>query len=410
MTSKDTTASPGEVESLPDGAWGYQNWKAFTAGRPETEALEIALYSDRRFVGELGSDLGPYKLLNPVPSEARRDPAEIALVLRVGWHLPRQDDAIVALVQRGRSDLTRYHGGDLYDEIAALISLTHGCRLHAGGVIRDFRLHDDPRGRPRVEEPHRAPNLPRIYGWPVIPRLDPKVVLRHELLATYPKLPWATAGQILRAARSYQSAIWIADADPQLAWLMLVSATETAAAEWVRLTTRSLGSPVDLLEYVHPDFTARLRQAAESNAANVLQTVADQLAEVLRSIRKFLDFLLEFQPPPLDPRPTAFSMDWSPANMRKALSKVYTYRSKALHASEPFPPPMCNSPLPPTLDGAGNRIAFAERPGGSTFVQGGIWAAEDLPMNLYTFEYVVRHSLLRFWEWASAFAPTSLAS
>jgi hypothetical protein len=46
---------------------------------------------------------------------------------------------------------------------------------------------------------------------------------------------------LIRAARLHQDAVWIAEQEPELAWLMLVSALETGAGRW----DRSAGSPID---------------------------------------------------------------------------------------------------------------------------------------------------------------------
>lgn len=74
------------------------------------------------------------------------------------------------------------------------------------------------------------------------------------------------------------------------------------------------------------------------------------------------------------------------------MSKVYSYRSKALHEGRPFPAPMCLTPL-----------GFAEVPveiplalGASML--GGTWIKKDVPMLLHTFEYIARQALLRWWQ------------
>jgi hypothetical protein len=46
---------------------------------------------------------------------------------------------------------------------------------------------------------------------------------------------------LIRTARLHQDAVWIAEQEPELAWLMLVSALETGAGRW----DRSAGSPID---------------------------------------------------------------------------------------------------------------------------------------------------------------------
>jgi len=79
--------------------------------------------------------------------------------------------------------------------------------------------------------------------------------------------------------------------------------------------------------------------------------------------------------------------------MRESVNKIYEYRSKALHEGIPFPAPMCHSPWT-----AGDGV-FAEKFHAFAMgTQGGVWQAEDIPMLLHTFEYIVRKVLLRWWQ------------
>jgi hypothetical protein len=54
---------------------------------------------------------------------------------------------------------------------------------------------------------------------------------------------------LVRSARLYQDALWIATPFPTFGWLMLVSAVETAANAW----RSSMGSPLDRLRDTRPD-------------------------------------------------------------------------------------------------------------------------------------------------------------
>jgi hypothetical protein len=82
------------------------------------------------------------------------------------------------------------------------------------------------------------------------------------------------------------------------------------------------------------------------------------------------------------------------------LSQGYEYRSKALHDGMPFPAPMCAAPV--KLDKSWE--VFGENPYGlgksslgGMSESGGVWLAKDIPMLLYTFEYIVRHALNGWW-------------
>jgi len=81
--------------------------------------------------------------------------------------------------------------------------------------------------------------------------------------------------------------------------------------------------------------------------------------------------------------------------MKKTLSKIYGYRSRALHDGKPFPAPMC---LPPFKEDP-SWAAHAEKPIGlATSTLGATWLADDVPILLNTFEYIVRGCLLKWWK------------
>ncbi|MCX5892453.1 MAG: hypothetical protein NTW80_05680, partial [Deltaproteobacteria bacterium] len=119
--------------------------------------------------------------------------------------------------------------------------------------------------------------------------------------------------------------------------------------------------------------------------------------------KKFIDFVLEFLPPPPIKRPAQWSqIDWSKNKIKKALRKIYSYRSKALHGGIPFPAPMC---LPPFRQPKWE--AYSEKPLGPDVRKlGGKWlevcSPDDIPMLLQTFEYITRGVLLEWWETISS--------
>ncbi len=209
-------------------------------------------------------DLGPYAFLNTVahsnvhPSRALRP----AIVMRVTHHYTPSADPAYRLPME--NDFEHYHGGDYLDEMAALDSLFMGIRLKAGGVNREFRAEGDPFGRPIQFGGKPDPQL-LLEGRPQIPRLGLPANL-NETLKTLIVLPDRTAQQtnaLIKAARQYQQAVWVADSDPSLAWLMLVSAVETAALEWSSDTT-----PVAQLELAFPEL---VKLIVESKSPELLE-------------------------------------------------------------------------------------------------------------------------------------------
>ncbi|MFF3431364.1 hypothetical protein [Streptomyces sp. NPDC002602] len=102
-------------------------------------------------------------------------------------------------------------------------------------------------------------------------------------------------------------------------------------------------------------------------------------------------------PPSLRPEPYA-QVEWEWPKLRKAIDKVYGYRSERLHAGVPFPHPLCQEPMR-------SGSALDERPSGiAATASNAAWVAKDLPMHLHTFGHIVRGSLFNWWQ-ASSGAP-----
>lgn len=134
---------------------------------------------------------------------------------------------------------------------------------------------------------------------------------------------------LLSAARLYQDAIWIADADPSLAWLLLVSAIEAAAER----SDRSKSSATDWLRESKP----ALVKAIQEHCPDLLKIVADEIADSIGATRKFVEFVLRFLPrPPLNRPGMGFQIHWEKRDLKKSPRKIYDYRSKALHTGVPW--------------------------------------------------------------------------
>lgn len=141
----------------------------------------------------------------------------------------------------------------------------------------------------------RAPS-PRMIGWraPVLPRATVRIEARLEQLATFPRVPTSKATALVRAARLYRDALWIAEAEPELSWLLLVSALEVAAVQHQAETPS-----IDVLRASKPALVQRL-EAVDTSLA---KEVADHLSRELRATARFLAFMLHFLPSPPHERP-----------------------------------------------------------------------------------------------------------
>lgn len=362
------------------GPQGYENWRAARDGKLLSHAFELQLYSDAWIVNELHEGAGPYTFHNAIGASPEGIFSH-AMTLRVAVH---REYVVPDLSQ---TDTSRYHGGWLADEVSALSGLLMGVRLRSGGISRDFD-GSDPLGKPRADTETPPPPLPaRRRGWR-IPSARGVHDIRSKLLpvlSTYPELSAIQAVTLVRAARMYQDALWVAEAEPELAWLLFVSAMEVVATQY-HVETHAAR---EILRTSLPQLY-RIMEAA--GGERLVDDCAAQLARLLRATHRFLKFATDFLPPaPPRPAENTVIIPWDPDSLRVVLSKVYDYRSRALHDGIPFPRPMSDAPH---LGGW-----YHERP--SSLAAGsadGTWLAEDTPMLLHVFEYICRGTIIAWWK------------
>ena len=208
-----------------------------------------------------------------------------------------------------------------------------------------------------------------------------------EALASFPQLPPNGAITLTRVARLYQDALWLSESEPNLSWLLLVAAVETAANFW----SAGDDSPLERMREAREDFVAYLEASA---GPDVAVRVAEEFAGSIGSTKKFVEFLRTYVPDPPEVRPADWGqVDWSVEGLRRSFKQIYGYRSRALHDGMPFPAPMCDPPYRHET-----WRCVAERPIGLAMgVAGGTWLAKDTPMLLHTFEYIVRKALMKWW-------------
>jgi len=212
-------------------------------------------------------------------------------------------------------------------------------------------------------------------------------LMNLDMLNSLPKLSLSESIAIIRMARLYQDALWFAEPEPELAWLLFVSALETAANEW----QNDHGNNVDYLKGSKPDLYKYLSGLED---ATVLPKVSGHLRDNIGITKKFRDFVLTFLPEPPELRPVKWAQfNWNASELKRALTTIYGYRSKALHTGKPFPKPMCEVPHhDPSWP------APAELMTGLAAGYGDVtWLKKDIPMNLHLFEYITRKALLMWW-------------
>lgn len=359
----------------------YVNWKRAMGDATMVSGYEYPLFTDAHIIGEIGEGCGPYQFINtvPLPSLRRVRPSIILVVkgyIKGDEFLARMDETFEGA----------YHGGGLQDELAALLSLSLGIRCKAGGATRAFN-GDGDRGRPITWGFDRDPILPEVHDRVVIPAaIGEHRLEKASLLCNLHRLTPKAAITLVRTARLYQDALWVAESQGHLSWLMFVSAVETAAQYW----RNEKESPLERMRTSRPELESLLR---DEGGEAFVQKVAEQIGPYMGATRTFIDFLLEYLPaPPPDRPPEAFQVTWTKREMKQIFRKIYQYRSRALHGGTPFPAPMCEPPWQVTEH-------YLEKPSGhATGMLGSTWLADDTPILLHTFEYIVRHAVLGWWD------------
>ena len=370
----------------------WLNW-IDASGKDIASVVEYPFYSDARITSEStdGLGLGPYSFLNAIPLHDSPGIVNSPIILRAAIHLPQPEPQSVPPPDKFKTDESLYHGGDFVDELAALTSVALGVRIRAGDESRRFEPGKDPYGRPfdwKLKpkpvvhvQPYRL-ILPSVVGERPMSRL--------KILKSIPQIGPTRYVSLIRACRSYQDALWIAESEPNLAWLMFVSALETAANDVY--TTNA--SPDERLRDAKPDLVELLEK---HGGDELVHKVSESIAHTLGATKKFIDFTMRFMPNEPDQRPNHESLrvEWSKSELKKILRKVYGYRSRALHDGKPFPAPMFRSPL---YDSPNLPTSEVPRIGLAFHSQGGTWIPEDIPINLHCFHYITRGALLKWWE------------
>ena len=372
------------MNSLPGtdqkGAFAYENWQLALTKAPIRSILEFPLFTDAHIIGDAPENDAPYILINVVPIVEAHTLAP-AIVLRMEYYI-EHDPSVMR-----KTDVDRFHGGGMSDEIAALISLCLGVRLKAGGFTRYFEPEKNPKGRPVSWNIQENPILLKTARRTILPQALGEHNLSHASpLSTFYELSPRASVALIRAARLYQDALWIVESEPQLSWVMLVSAIEAAANYW----RPSKEPALERMRLFDPSLEELL---VKQGGTKLALDVAEKIKDVLGATRKFVDFIVEFLPDPPEQRPTDYwQHSWERAQISKTMVKIYKWRSFALHRGIPFPVPMCEAP--------GRSDSYLEEVpmGLATGARGGVWTKEDAPMLFHTFEHIVRNSLLKWWK------------
>lgn len=399
MKSRDdnltTPDSDGDV--VVHGPHLWLNWRAAMSGQTARESWETpgiqyipvwneyGLYSDSSIVGQ--HEAGPYSISTSLSGMPRLGQAQLAAIARDRDHL-RYSEPRAEPEPPEDDDVAAYTGGDLPDQLAALLSLALGCRMRSGGVLRQGTAADETSARWTLVD-HRAPVLIPPRHAPMLPAIAGERSLAESegLLDRFARAPAASAAALLRAATHYADAVWWADAEPRLSWLKLCSALEAAAFHLA-----AIDDPMEALERVRPDLHRELKKAGCDLCLEIVARRLSKTMGVGAKLRRLVEDHAASAPTTSARREPFDFDDEALDGIPDAIALIYEHRSRELHEGVPIPDPLCQPPWP--IDGS-----LLKRPPGLAYSsQGGSWPAHRLPMNLQFFESVSRRILLTWWE------------
>ena len=365
------------------GLLTFQNNEAYQTKKTPKYATECFLFSDSPLTGEV-SEQKPYAFLNLVPGTHNFGHIQTAALLRIFWYVRKHDPSIR---MPDVSSSNSYHGGWANDEIASIASLFLGIRLMASDNVREFDLESfKDFGRPEANRKTPPQSFLNIRS-PIVPNAYKTANLQDlSELSNLSNISKTDYVSLVRSARLYQNALWIVEADAATAWLLMVSALETAAQCW-----KKEFSSIQAFEKIELKLSEKLK--GECSHA-LYEEVAKTFGHKSKAQAKFLDFCEHFFPEPPEIRPPKqYQIEWTRENFAKSLKTIYKYRSKALHNGVPFPQPLC-APAPYVAE---NNVAIEKGILGIRCnTLGGTWLADDLPFSLNTFSYFT-HGCLKKW-------------
>jgi hypothetical protein len=359
-----------------------RGWQLFHNADEQSDGWEYLLYTDSSLCGTGEAAVGPFTFFLTGAGSGPQPTGQLSLRIPHTYPKPEPTSVEFPALAVKRRKLWLGLGPD--EEIAALLSLTLGVRLRSGGSIRRFRHDGDPAGEPHLFK-HHAPGLVPVRRrvLPGLPGGPCPIGPALEFLERYPCLQPMEAFVLTKAASQFADALWIADSDPEQAWLRLVTALEVVA---VYVQTEKIDA-LTVFEGAYPKAAERIRTLEGGAAA--LPQIAEEFEGLLSAGQRFRAFAARYRP---DPPPTRPNQEWqvSWGELDDAIKKIYDYRSELLHQGTRLPPMMLDA----VVDRDGNGLA--ECPDNTaTYVEGGAaWPSGELPMHLWLFADIVRRTLL----------------
>ena len=400
------------IEIYPDCEL-YENWLIKNRNNPCVIVNEFYLYSDFGIIsGDLLSNESrlPFSVLN-TNSQDEENKLIPRFILRYFDFIPlySKNPCNINIAPNLYINITAQ------EQISCLLSLLLAIRLKSGDIIRTMTCIDEERQIfSDVKVFYNLPDLEKINRVILFDKKNIKLIrqvksLKNELnvkdnycLSPFLKLlnsHRSTIVYIIKAAKLYSDAIFLGETEPNIAFILLISAIESVAEGYFYAS--DIKNFSDLFE-------------KESKICEIMQTTKATYGVQKKSISKlfkgnkidnkkniqidikFMFFLIKFMPnispPNIGDIPKHYQLAWNDKEkMLEAFATIYNYRSRYLHDGTSFPLPMLLSPLQFPFK------FYPEKPPANCS-HGGIYFYEmDLPMYLYVFEYIVQQSIQNWW-------------
>ena len=377
------------------GTISYRNNQKYSKGKRKVQRItEYPLYTDaQRIIGEINNQQFPYALLNPIV-DYQQAAVLPRIVLRIFDYIDYEEDsknaAKIALSKSTKSNFETYTSLGLAEEISVLISLILGIRLKPGkknrsfapksknkfGSILNLGSHENPAPNRVFYSVPKIPNAIRYKSKEKAVFLGKTQEYLSHLIKIKDKNNYAA---LIRSAKLYSNALWICETDPDNAWLLLVSAIETASNAW----KKEKYDKIKLFREHHKEL-AKLLDDSCSNKL-IIKKIAEKLYSPAQ--KKFIDFIKTFHKKPKNTSLKSGKINWN--EYESILKQIYNLRSLTLHTGQPFPPEMSEHPF--------LKNKMLEKPiSGLTFIGETIITPKDQPILLWRFEDIVRKSLLKW--------------
>lgn len=335
-----------------------RNIKALKNEDVESHIAEYEVIADADIIGEF--TYGPYYFtIWEISDKQEGEERKLCLRIQISDIAFSADDQPWKSAKRSGF----YHGGGIPAELVALASLFLRRRLKPGPIVR---MDDSPR------------LLPKSQGW-----IDKPLIAGQSNLAKLPEWLKLVEGldskyhqRFILAVRLYHQALLLIEAQPDMAYLNLVSAIETLCHDYdVEKTITDLDH--QLAELIGSIENGDIRSKIEQKILKRERFIKS------RFVAFILDYIEEnFCAEKKRPKHGQIKL----VDLPDYLERIYDQRSRTLHTGEPLPPSIFSPPM------MGAEIDFSR----GIIIGEKRWEPSDFIPYPHFFERLVNHVLKSF--------------